>query len=266
MSAVDKATLLKGMRDKRARDMTAQAAAHRLIELIFEPNQADLHWMRDAKEELEHIVYAIKGASVEAAVVGKIMTIQIQFAQCDHQEIQLECVAEKWVLKIEAFERECAVRKICLTQFFLHCAVSADKARKLETHAQQSCIAMCSRDPNDTICQCYCAASLSALNMSVLNIGAIFVGSPRITINLYEAHPSRAVEPCDSRTDAVFGEHPTEVCFAMLDCMHVYEHQILILMYERSGTDKTVQGHAFDGDQQYHPRDQECRPHKHHCR
>jgi len=138
-------------RDKRAGDMTAQAATHRLIELIFKPKPADLHLMRDAKEELEHIIHAVKGASIEAAVVGKIMTIQIQFSKSGRQDIRLQCVAGKWAHYIAAFERECAVPKIYSTRFFLYRAVSADKAHKLETHAQQSCIAMCSRDPNGTI-------------------------------------------------------------------------------------------------------------------
>ena len=83
-------------RDKRAGDMTAQAATHRLIELIFKPKPADLHLMRDAKEELEHIIHAVKGASIEAAVIGKIMTIQIQFSKSGRQDIRLQCVAGKW--------------------------------------------------------------------------------------------------------------------------------------------------------------------------
>jgi len=144
-------------------------------------------------------------------------------------------------------------------------SVSAAKAHQLETHAQQYCIGVASDDPDGTICQFYSAASVSDLGMSVLNVGSIIDGSV-LTITLYTADPTRTAEPWDARTDSVFGLNPTEVCFAVCHCMHGYDHQILFLMCEQPGTDNEVQGHAFDCDQQHHPRGQEGRPPYPHCR
>ena len=116
--------------------------------------------------------------------------------------------------------RECAVQSTCMVQFFLWHEVSAIKAHKWETHAQQAYITLNSSNLAGTIYKCFGAAAVSLVGMSVLRTSPPLDGSPRVvvvTIKLYEANPSGVVEPRDSRTDAVFGAHPTEVCFVMLD-------------------------------------------------
>ena len=176
------------------------------------------------------VFIAVHGASVLAAEQGKVTTVQIQFAKSGRSEINKECGGTVWRRTLETFGLECGVRPICQARFFMLDAVSAAEVHQLETYAQQYCIGVASNDPDGTICQFYSAASVSGLGWSVLNVDTILHGSPRalvITVTLFTADPTRTAEPSSERTDSVFGLTPTEVCFAVCYCMHVYDDQIM---------------------------------------
>jgi len=51
---------------------------HRLINLIFKPCPADLHLLINAKQELDHIMHAIKHAGAQTAARGKTLSMQIE--------------------------------------------------------------------------------------------------------------------------------------------------------------------------------------------
>ena len=77
---------------------------------------------------------------------------------------------------------------------------------------------MVSDDPNGLLGQFYSAAA-SALGLSVLSVGDILQGTPRVlvvTITLFTADRENTAAPSQARTDRVFGPTPTHVCFVVL--------------------------------------------------
>jgi len=263
MSPQDKIARLGALREQYGGDMCAQVDTHMLIELIFGVDLQAEALLEERKVEIENFIDAMHGASVLAGDQGKVLSVQIQFAQPGRSSIHQECGSTKWRRILAEFGVECAVRQVCQICFFMLDSVSAAEAHILETHAQQYCIGMVSDDPNGTICQFYSAASVSVLGLSVFNVGTILEGSPRalvVTVTLHTADPAHTAEPSKARTDCVFGLTPTAVCFVVSNCMHGCDDQITFLMCEQPGTDKASFSHASEGDQEHHPSGREGPP------
>jgi len=263
MSPQENLARLGAQRERYGGDMCTQAVTHLLNELIFGVNPQAEALVEARKVEIENFIDAIHGASVLAADQGKVLSVQIQFAQPGLSAIKQKCGSTKWHRILAAFGKECGVRQVYQIRFFMLDSVSAAEAHLLETHAQQCCIGMASDDPNGTICQFYSAASVSALGLSVLSVGAILEGSPRalvVTVTLHTADPAGTAEPSKARTDSVFGLTPTEVCFVVCNYMHGYDDQITFLMCEQPVIDKESSSHASQGDQKHHPSGREGPP------
>jgi len=68
-------------RAKYGAGMTTQAATHRLNEVIFGVDQEAEDELVVMKWEIEDLIDAVLRSSVVAADQGKILSVQIQFAQ-----------------------------------------------------------------------------------------------------------------------------------------------------------------------------------------
>jgi len=152
MTPQDKIARLSALREQYGGDMCTQAATHMLIQLIFGVDPRAEWVMMERMVEIENFIDAMFGASVLAADQGKVLSVQIQFAQPGLSEINRECGGTKWRRILAEFGVECAVRQVCQTRIFMLDSVSSAEAHLLETHAQKCCIGMASDDPNGTIC------------------------------------------------------------------------------------------------------------------
>ena len=82
-------------------------------------------------------------------------------------------------------------------------------------------IDLTSRDVEGAIYQFYGAAAASTKGMSVLSVGNIINGAPRvlvITLTMWTKDPTRSFElrAVESRNDDVFGLTPIAVCCVLL--------------------------------------------------
>ena len=106
----------------------------------------------EIKWEIENFLDAVQSASVLAADEGKVLSVQIQFAQPDLKEINRECGGTKWRKTLADFAKECALSQVCQIRLVKIDSVSVAEAHLLETHAQRYCIELASDDPRGVLC------------------------------------------------------------------------------------------------------------------
>jgi len=217
-------------------DMSTQAATHRLNEVIFGVNPQAKALLVQMKVEIENFIYAVFSLSVLATDQGKVLSVQIQFAQPGLTAINQECGGTKWRRILAEFAKECALSQVCQIRFTQFDSVCVPDAHLLETHAQQYCIHIVSDDPRGLLCQFYSAASVSALGLSVFRVGDILEDTPRVlvvTLTMFTADLEGTAEPSKVRTDSVFGPTPTAVCFVVCNCMYGCDDEITFLVCDR---------------------------------
>ena len=211
--------------DRRNRALGVQAAIHLLLALLF-PRCAAL--LVAQKWEIDNLLDAVQRASHIAADQSKVISIQIQYAQPGCYEVLKESRGGPWPSKLSDFGKECGLRKVCevlrqvcqVTFTNLH-SNSSGHAHLLESHAQRKMIDLTSRDVEGAIYQFYGAAAVSTKGMSVLSVGNIINGAPRvlvITLTMWTKDPTRSFElrAVESRNDDVFGLTPIAVCCVLL--------------------------------------------------
>jgi len=101
-------------------------------------------------------------------------------------------------------------------------------------------IHLASYDPDGVIGQFYSAAAVSTKGMSVLSVGNIIRGAPRVlvvTLTMWTKDPRVLPELSAARTDTVFGINPTAVCFVVCNCKHGCDYELNFLVCQHTGTD-----------------------------
>ena len=151
----------KARRTKRQKAVSAQKNTHRLLAVLFK-TIAFAAMLAEQKMEIDTFLIAVHHASTIAADQGKVMAVQIQFAQSGSQAIELECRGRAWPGILSAFGQECGLREVCHVTFTNTRSFSAVHAHELETHAQRKMINLTSRERHGTINQFYCAGAVSA--------------------------------------------------------------------------------------------------------
>jgi len=110
------------------------------------------------------------------------MAVQIQFSHAGRRAIAKECRETAWPAKLADFGQECGLREVCHVTFTNLHSMTAPHAHELETHAQRTMIKLTSRDPHGALYQFYCAAAATAKGMSVLKVGLLIDGAPRVLV------------------------------------------------------------------------------------
>ena len=139
-----------------------------------------------------------------AADQGKVLSIQIQFVQPGRRAILDESGDTIWRRKLEDFETECGLSEVCQIRFTHWQSVSTGHAHLLESHAQRYMIQLTSYDPDGVIYQFYSVAAVSTKGISVLSVGNIIHGAPRV--------PRCGLRTRDSCPRSVLGNHAPTRC------------------------------------------------------
>ena len=161
-------------------------------------------------------------ASVLAADQGKVLSVQIQFTQPGLAAINRECGGTKWRRVLAEFAKECAVRQICQICSAHLDSVSVADDHLLETHAQQYYIRMASDDPRGLIYQFYSVATVSTLDLSVLNVD-ILQDTPRVLVVTLTMLTADLDGTAESHTLTVCSGRPPQRCvlLCVTTCMGV---------------------------------------------
>jgi len=120
-------------REKYGGAMTVQAATHLLITIIFGVDPQDETLLVEQKWEIDKFLDAVQSASVFAADQGKVLTVQIQYAQPGIVTIQEECGGTYWQRRLSEFAKECGLVQVCQIRFTHIDSVSAVHAHLLES-------------------------------------------------------------------------------------------------------------------------------------
>jgi len=218
----------KRKRENHKNATSAQVTTHMLLAVLFK-TLAFAAMLAEQKMEVDTFLIAVHHASTIAADQGKVMAVQIQFARPGRQAIKAECRGTVWPGILSAFGQECGLREVCHVTFTNLRSFSASHAHQLETHAQRTMINLTSRERDGAINQFYCAGAVSAMGMSKLSLRHLVDGIPRvlvITITMWTKNMTKkndkvelpAPRALKSRTDAVFGIHPTTVSLHACEC------------------------------------------------
>ena len=135
-SPEETAARLRKRRKNDGTGFTVQAATHLLNQIIFgvdediEANMVEMKW------ELDTFFDAVQRPSVVAVDQGKVLSVQIQYAQPGLATINAECGVTKWRLKLTQFAEECALFQVCQIRLTNFDSVSVTDAHLLESYAQ----------------------------------------------------------------------------------------------------------------------------------